>query len=367
MKRYFQTIFRLSQTLAKAYFRDKVALFFTFVFPLIFLLVFGALNKHDKGVSFDLGIINQSDSAFSRQFVTQVKKSNYVKQKKITSLEDAKRQMGQGKLDTILVLPKDFGQLNAKHQPTGQAVVYYDPGNSQTGQTFASIMDGIFGDINIHVTGQKPLFTTQQKSTDSRGLQAFDYVFAGLLGFSLLSLGFFGPTNGLPAMKKVGVLRRLRTTPLRTSQYVLASALEYLLIGLITTTFLFVVGTLVFHFKMQGDYLSFALVVAFGTVLMFGFGLAVGGWAKTENQAAPLTNLIAFPMMFLSGVFFPRFLMPEWLQKVSSFLPLTPLIDGIRGVIVEGKTILHLGPELALMTVWLVVIYAIAFRVFRWE
>ena len=122
-----------------------------------------------------------------------------------------------------------------------------------------------------------------------------------------------------------------------------------------------------FDFEMQGSYLAFALIAAFGVVMMFGFGLAVGGWAKNENQAAPLTNLIAFPMMFLSGVFFPRFLMPEWLQSVSDFLPLTPLIDGIRKIITEGQSLLQLGPELAIMTAWTVVIYIIAFRVFRWE
>jgi ABC-2 type transport system permease protein len=118
---------------------------------------------------------------------------------------------------------------------------------------------------------------------------------------------------------------------------------------------------------MQGDYLSFAAIIALGAILMFGFGMAIGGWAKNENQAAPLANLTAFPMMFLSGTFFPRFLMPEWLQSVSAFLPLTPLVDGIRYIIVEGKTLLDIGPQLALISIWIAAIYFVAFRVFRWE
>ena len=72
-------------------------------------------------------------------------------------------------------------------------------------------------------------------------------------------------------------------------------------------------------------------------------------------------------MMFLSGVFFPRFLMPEWLQHVSYFLPLTPAVDGMRMILTEGKSLLDLGPQLAVMTAWLIIVYAIAFRVFRWE
>jgi ABC-2 type transport system permease protein len=104
-----------------------------------------------------------------------------------------------------------------------------------------------------------------------------------------------------------------------------------------------------------------------GIFTIFGIGLAIGGWAKNENQAAPLSNIIVFPMLFLSGTFFPRFTMPEWLQHVSAYLPLTPIIDGIRMIATEGKHLTDVGPQLALMAVWTIIIYAIAFRVFRWE
>src|SRR5690606_7228210 len=100
---------------------------------------------------------------------------------------------------------------------------------------------------------------------------------------------------------------------------------------------------------------------------LFGIGLAVGGWAKNENQAAPLAQLITFPMMFLSGVFFPVFLMPEWLQSITRFIPLTPIVDSIRLIVTEGQSIFELGPQLAIIGAWIVVVYVIAFRVFRWE
>ena len=78
-------------------------------------------------------------------------------------------------------------------------------------------------------------------------------------------------------------------------------------------------------------------------------------------------TLFLTPMMFLSGVFFPRFLMPEWLQNISAFIPLSPAIDGLRKIATEGAGLLQLGPELAIMAAWTVAIYFIAFRVFRWE
>jgi ABC-2 type transport system permease protein len=72
-------------------------------------------------------------------------------------------------------------------------------------------------------------------------------------------------------------------------------------------------------------------------------------------------------MLFLSGTFFPRFAMPEWLQQISTFLPLTPIIDGVRLLTTQGAHLVDIGPQLALMAVWAIVIYAVAFKVFRWE
>ncbi len=137
--------------------------------------------------------------------------------------------------------------------------------------------------------------------------------------------------------------------------------------GILSVSLMFITSLLVFNLNMNGDYISLALIVILGTAVLFGIGLSIGGWAKNENQAAPLANLVTFPMMFLSGTFFPRFAMPEWLQGVSGFLPLTPVIDGIRLIVTEGKTIFEIGPQVGLLAIWAVIIYTIAFKVFRWE
>ena len=101
--------------------------------------------------------------------------------------------------------------------------------------------------------------------------------------------------------------------------------------------------------------------------MILGIGLAIGGWAKNERQAAPLSNIIVFPMLFLSGTFFPRYAMPIWLQHATTYLPLTPVIDGVRLLATEGQHLTQIGPQLGIMAIWTVVIYAVAFKVFRWE
>jgi len=198
-------------------------------------------------------------------------------------------------------------------------------------------------------------------------LSRFDYTFAGLLGFSIIGLGIFGPVNVFPELKKQGILRRLHTTPLRVWQYFSSTAISQAIVGLLTMAIMFVVAIAIFHLHVIGSWLALAAFLAFSIITILGIGLAIGGWAKNERQAAPLANIIVFPMLFLSGTFFPRYVMPEWLQKVSAWLPLTPVIDGIRMIATEGKTLLEIGPQIGLLTLWFVIIYVIAFRVFRWE
>ena len=130
---------------------------------------------------------------------------------------------------------------------------------------------------------------------------------------------------------------------------------------------MFTAAVVIFDLNMRGNYLNLIAVVLLGVIMLFGIGLALGGWAKNENQAAPMAQLVTLPMMFLSGVFFPVFLMPEFLQKITQYIPLTPVIESIRRIITENASLIDLAPQLGVMAVWTVVIYIIAFRVFRWE
>ena len=165
----------------------------------------------------------------------------------------------------------------------------------------------------------------------------------------------------------MGILRRLSTTPLKVWQYFLATMVGQAIVGTLSLSIMFIVAIVFFHLNVVGNYGELALFLILGIMTILGIGLALGGWAKNERQAAPLSNIIGKTMMFLSGTFFPRFLMPEWLQTVSNFLPLTPIIDGIRLIATEGAHLTDIGLQLGLVGIWMIVIYAIAFRVFRWE
>jgi ABC-2 type transport system permease protein len=368
MKRYINGVLALARAYILRFFRDKTAMFFTFLFPLLFLFVFGSINNGDGDISFKIALLNNSETSFAETFDKQLRENDtFEVSGDVTNFEDARERMGRGEIDTIIELPSTFGVLNDKQQPSGALNVYYAEASPQSGQAVAAVMEGALEGINRELGQPEPPLTVEQKSTATANLSSFDYVFAGLLGFTLLSLGIFGLANQMPAEKKTGAFRRLRASPITAGQLVFANMIYYLLIGIVSVALMFIVAQLVFGFEMRGSWLSLVPFIIIGIILMFGFGLAIGGWAKNENQSAALTNIVALPMMFLSGVFFPRFLMPEWLQGITGYLPLTPIVDGLRMIMTEGKTLFDLGPELAIIGVWTVVVYAIATRVFRWE
>lgn len=356
----------------KRLFRDKMAIFFVFLFPLIFLFIFGGIFGRQGDVSFNIALINQSKSEFAKGFVDQAGRDEVFKVKDdYSTREKAEEALSNSQIDAAIILPEGFGDVKqGQEYPSGEAEILYSKNNEQSAQTLHSIFAGIFKQINGGIVGGTPEpFSAKLVSTGKEGLTSFDYLFPGLIGFAILGMGLFGPVNVFPRAKEKGILRRYHTTSLKVWQYVLGNVLSISVGSLLSVALMIIVAMYVplFNLQMQGNLLELALFVILGAVTIFGIGLAIGGWAKNENQAAPLANLVSFPMMFLSGTFFPRFLMPEWLQLFSAWLPLTPFIDGVRMIAIEGKHLIDILPQIGMLGLWAVIIYAVAFRVFRWE
>lgn len=368
MKKKLLPVWVFARIAIKRSFRDKLALFFIFLFPLIFLFIFGGIFGKSNEVSFRVALINESSSEFSKTFAQELSNNKAFKvDKTVTTLDKSNEKMKRGQVDATIILPENFGKVVNGKYPSGEAKIVYTQNSVQAAQTLGAVMDGTFKGVNSMFVKSDTPFTVRLEQSNEKALSPFDYVFSGLLGFSIIGLGIFGPINVFPELKKQGILRRLNTTPLKVWQYFLANVLSQSIIGVLSVAVMMIVALTAFHLKITGNLLELAVFVILGIIMIFGIGLAVGGWAKNERQAAPLGNLISFPMMFLTGAFFPRYLMPEWLQKLSDYIPLTPVIDGIRLILNEGKHLTEIGPQLGLVLVWLVVVYLIAFRVFRWE
>lgn len=383
VKSYWIGVYGQVRALQKRFMRDGTSLFFTFLFPLIFLLVFGAIFNNQT-TSFDVAIINHSKSEFAKQFVEQAKanKDTTLKVKDVKDMQEAREKLKHSELSGIIELPADFGTVTpaqagapgqgsaagqTQARPSGTLRVLYAKGSEQSGNTLTAIMGQIIDGINKGMGQPEPPLKVAGQAVGDEQLKTFDYTFTGLLAFSLLSMGIFGLANQMPTEKQKGSYRRLRASPFTAGQLILAMGIHYTIVSLLSAAMMLVVGMSVFHFTMRGDWLLAVSFLTLSALLMVGFGLLVGGWAKNENQSAPLGNLVAFPMMFLSGTFFPSFMFPEWLRTLSQFIPMTPVTDGLRLIMTEHASLAEVLPYAGAIGLWMLVVYVAAIKLFRWE
>lgn len=367
MKRFLASTWALTRASLLMYVRDKTAMFFSIIFPVLFLLAFGFAFSRDN-VDFNVAIFDNARTPASSKFIRALQDTKAIKEdKNVKDLAEAKGKLKAGKLVYIIDIPPNFGTDPSPGNPSSVAG-YYDVTRGDYGNAVASLVNNVLDGFNRqYLQLPEPAFKLDHQGVQTQGLRPIDYLLPGLIGFSLLSLGLFGIANGFVGLKASGALRRLFVVPIRKSSFLVAQQVTRLLIALMSVVIMVVLGTVFFSFRMHGSWLLFLLVVALSILLFNTLGFAVAGWAKNENQAAPIANVVFFPMMILSGTFFPREVFPSWLQRVGNYVPLAYVSDGLRDIANNAAGLHQLTRPLLGIVVWLVISFLIAVRVFRWE
>lgn len=347
--------------------RDPVTLIVLFAIPILLLVMFGAFMSNTDNISLRVAVVNNSSEKFAKDFSKQLEGVKVFKQpEKQLSLDEAKQKMRDDELDGIVELPSGFGKID-KNVPSGKAKVYFDQTDATTGDIVSSVMNSVIEASNKQITGANLPLSVERESIAGSGGRFFDSIFAMFTAMAIMMVGIFGAASAIPYDKKSGVLRRLRVTPLKTRDFVFGMMTTYLIVGMTAVILMTSLAVLLFNLEMKGSWLDLGIFTFLATILMVGFGLAVGGWAKNSTQADIYGQIIFLTSMAFSGLWFPRALMPDWLQSITSFLPLTSIIDGIRSIVTEGASIMSLGSELMIIAVWAVVITIIGIKTFRWE
>jgi ABC-2 type transport system permease protein len=197
-----------------------------------------------------------------------------------------------------------------------------------------------------------------------------DFVLPGLLSFSLLSAGVFSTAFLFFSLRQTLVLKRFFATPIRRIHIVLGEALARLTFQVFGAALIVAIGYFAFGFTLVHGWFTFLemmLLTAFGVVVFMGFGFIVSSIAKSESTIPVFANIIALPQFLLAGTFIPVDSFPFWLQPLCRIMPLTYLNDALRKVAFEGQHLWNVGLELGVMTLWGIVVYAVAVKVFRWE
>lgn len=377
MKNYVKSTASLVVAQTKASLRNWVYIFFMILLPTLFLLVFGMMYSSDGVRSWNVIIFNDSNTPAGKQISDEVIKSliktdsnkeGVFKKIEADNFDKAEEKMVRGEADAIIKFPQDFGKAsNINHKPSGDVEVIYRKNANSTGNIVSGVVDKVFSKVNDQMGREKANFNVKPIETNKDGLRTFDYVFAGLLSYTVMTFGLLGLSNLVPENKQTGVLKRIHASPVSSAQYLFSVALSFMVVSIIAFALMFVIAINAFNFKMSGSWWNFIAFTLISLIMMFGTGLLVGGICNDEKKASGLANMVMFPMMFLSGVFIPRFLMPEIFQKVTDYIPLTPINDGIRMIITENYSLAQVAPQLCMIVVWAVILYVAAIKLFRWE
>jgi ABC-2 type transport system permease protein len=363
----------ISLTIAniRSYVRDRAALFWTLAFPLIFILLFGGVFTGGGGGGREYGWVDLDGSAASAQLADSfsgIENLTLIE----SSEDDALAAMRDGELDAVIVVPAGYGDAlaGAGAAAPGAApvelAVYTDPSQSATtGATFQTV-NAILGEINLAAAGGQRVVVPVQETIQVREFSFITFFVPGILAMALMQTGIFAAVPLVADREKL-IFKRLGATPLRRWQLVGSNILVRLIISVFQAVIIIAVGTLVFGVEVAGSPLVIGAFVLLGSVTFTAIGYVLASFASTEDAANGLTSVVQFPLMFLSGVFFPIEQMPEFLQKVAYLLPLTYLVNALRQVMVDGIPLVPLGVCFVVLLGWLVGAFAISARFFRWQ
>ena len=193
-----------------------------------------------------------------------------------------------------------------------------------------------------------------------------DWVLPGILGMNIMFSCLFGVGYVVVRYRKNGFLKRLRATPLRPAEFIVAQVGSRLLLVMAVTTVVYTGTHLILDTRMEGSYFTLLLVTVVGCISMVSLGLMIAARVTSEELAGGLLNMVSWPMMILSGVWFSLENAGPSVQALANIFPLTHILDSARAVMLDGATIIDVGPNLVMLSLLSVVFLAIGARFFRW-
>lgn len=357
---------RLFALLLRGYVRDRTALFFSLVVPLMLMVIFGYLNLGDFG-RVTVAVDDQAKNASSTQFL-QILRGVETLQLTELPADQALTKLRRTELDMLIVIPNEFAIAPGRPgQSVPQIVVYGDDARPQQVAVGRQIVSQIIDRLSFAVTQTAPVVAIKDETVQGVRLRYVDFLVPGILGVNIMQLAIFSVAFALVADKQRGVLRRIMATPVRIPSLLTAHVLTRLVIAAGQVAVLLLVALILFKVTIVGGLAPLVVVALLGTILFLTIGFALAGWATTENQVPAIAQLITLPQFFFSGVFFSKNAAPELIRPVTNILPLTLLNDALREISVQGASLWDVRTQIAGLLIWTVLGFILAVRLFRFE
>jgi ABC-2 type transport system permease protein len=345
----------------RGYLRNKIGLFFSLVFPIILILLFGSIFSGGGGGPIPVYVQNRDSGQVGTQFVTALNSTGTLRTTLVDNTVDLKQYLLDHSSSEGILIPQAFSQ-NYYTNSSVTVTIYTNPADTSSGIVRA-VVAGVVNGFNLK--GRTPVIGTQAVPITSQSAKYIDFLVPGLIGFTVLTSPMFSLVNISSEYKKSKFFKQLSLTPLTKTEWLTSKFIWYTFLSLLSFLLMTVVGTYLFGAHVTLSFLILPFLVL-GPLFFVSLGMLVGTVSKSVESAAVVGNLVTFPMMFLSGTFFPVNTMPQYLQTVAHVLPLFYVIDGLNQVMIYN----NIGPMLTDALVILVggvIVFALAVSLFKWR
>lgn len=346
MGNHLREIHQLTRARVVLFLREKEAIFWVFIFPLVLAAVLGFAFRNAEVAPSTVALV-MGDGAAELRAILEL--DEQIKINEFDTYEEAFTKLRKASVDG-LIEPGDPPQMKI------------DPARAE-GATARLRFQRVLA-LAANPDADPPLKVQEITETGSRYV---DFLFPGLLGMNLMGTGMWGVGFAIADMRRRKFLKRLLVTPMRRSSLLLSFILSRLVFLVLELAILVSFGYWVLGVPFNGNLLAFFFITLLSAISFSGLGILVASRVQTIEGVSGLMNFVMMPMWLLSGVFFGYDRFPEVTHFFIKLLPLTAANDALRGVMIDGESLFQLGPEVLVIGGWCVVCFVVALKIFRWE
>ena len=358
-------IFSDFKVFSRGYLRNRFGLFFGLIFPVILILIFGAIFSSNNSGTINVYAQNHDIGPVGSQFLNALNSSSTVRITLVDNSENFSKYLAAHSASDGIIIPKNFS-ISYESGTSVDVTLYGNPTSSTSGIVSGTVNSVInYFNLEFYNKTAKPIIGIESTTVNTQQTKYVDFLIPGLVGFSILVNPMFSLVNISSEYKKTKLFKQLSLTPLTKMEWLTSKIIWYIVLTIASFVLMVAVGILLFgaHVTLTAGLIPFLLI---GPTFFASLGMLVGTVTKDPETAGVIGNIVTFPMMFLSGTFFPISLMPLYLQDIAHVLPLFYVVEGLNNVMVYGN---YTGAiiDLSVIAIITTIVFVLAARLFKWR
>ncbi|MBL4819717.1 MAG: ABC transporter permease [Gammaproteobacteria bacterium] len=351
----------IANALTKIFLRDRQAIFFSMFFPIVFMVVFSFVGSQNQD-PIPIGIVNNAPGPLSQDFIDILEENSLFS---VTEgIEESLRaSLIEGDTTMVLVLPREFRATDTEVELR----LLVDAAQVNQLGLIMPVLEQTLLVVERQLRNSEPLFSLAIEDVRARSQRYLDFLIPGLLAFTLMQVSISGSGFNIVEYRRKGILKRLFVTPLQPRDFIIGIVMSRITLCVMQITVLLLVAIFFLDVSILGSYVSLYSVIIMGAIIFLCLGFLLGSIAKTQQSIQAIGNLVIFPQVFLSGIFYPIDSLPALAQPLASVLPLSFVANALREIANNGANLLQIVPDMIGMIVWIVISFIAATRYFVWK